>query len=220
MFLVPPSFGQSPSMKARKLLELSISLKSSRLAAADIQRAQTLRVGDLFHASAVASTIDGMFATGRYEDIQVDAVPEGDGVTVRFLTQPARFIGHVSTSGKYLGSPNRAQIIAAGKFDLGAPFHPELLEAAQKQISTALCGQWTIRSQGCRSSLKWNANSGREHNDGKSTPTNALVTRLPPFWETPSFQTPSSLEQTGWRVRFIGRWSRSPNRSLGEASKD
>src|SRR5947209_6734292 len=57
---------------------------------ADLDVAVPLKKGAPLRASEVAAAIDGLFATGRFEDIAVEAEPDGDnGVVVRFVTQLA-----------------------------------------------------------------------------------------------------------------------------------
>src|SRR5438067_13843404 len=46
----------------------------------DLQNAQLVQTGQPLDPKQVAGTIDRMFATGLYEDIQVDAEPSGNGV--------------------------------------------------------------------------------------------------------------------------------------------
>src|ERR1700722_8640090 len=73
---------------------------------ADLARAQPLRKGRPLHAIDVAYAIDGLYATGRFEDIVVEAEPSAGGVIVRFVTKNARFLGGTTVEGKGLEAPN------------------------------------------------------------------------------------------------------------------
>ena len=73
----------------------------------------------------MAHAIDGLFATGRFDDIVVEAEPAGEGVIVRFVTQTARFLGGITVEGKVVESPNRAQVDSATQLTLGAPFQDD-----------------------------------------------------------------------------------------------
>src|SRR2546421_9926171 len=53
----------------------------------DLQNMQLVRIGEPLDANQVAGTIDRLFASGLYEDIQVDAEPNGGGVTLRYMTR-------------------------------------------------------------------------------------------------------------------------------------
>ena len=63
---------------------------------------QPLRMAD------VRATIERLFATGRYADIQVDAEPTRTVCMVRFLTKNSWFIGSVSAAGSMSNPPNPA----------------------------------------------------------------------------------------------------------------
>ena len=77
---------------------------------------QPLRIAD------VRASIERLFATGRYADIQVDAQPYNRGVIVRFITKNSWFIGHVSVAGSLSSPPNPGQLENATRLDLGQPY--------------------------------------------------------------------------------------------------
>src|SRR5215467_1351572 len=104
----------------------------------DLAKTQLLKKGELFHAEAAANAIDALFATGRFEDIVVEAEPSGDGVVVRFVTQTAWFVGGLSVQGKVVAPPNRGQIASTAQISLGAPFRDEDLAQALKAIKSLL----------------------------------------------------------------------------------
>src|SRR4029079_12616144 len=86
----------------------------------------------------VAGTIDRFFSSGLYNDIQVDARTNRSGITLRFITRPRRFIGHVGARGDISDTPNRAVILNEGQFGLGTPYDEESLENARKNIEQEL----------------------------------------------------------------------------------
>ncbi len=108
------------------------------LDAADLARVQPLKVGQPLHSADVAHAIDGLFATGRFEDIIVEAEPSGTGVIVRFVTRNARFLGGITVEGKVLESPNRAQVDSATQLSLGAPFQDDDVTQAVDRIHRLL----------------------------------------------------------------------------------
>ncbi len=99
---------------------------------------QLVRAGEPLDPTQVAATIDRMFASGLYDDIQVDAEPSGNGVALRFLTRPRRFIGHVGAQGHIKDPPSRAVIISDAQLQLGAPFDEDTLATARKNIEQEL----------------------------------------------------------------------------------
>ena len=66
------------------------------LEADELHQILPLKIGEPLHRAVVQSSIERLFSTGRYSDIQVDAALYDGGVVVRFLTKEAWFIGNVS----------------------------------------------------------------------------------------------------------------------------
>ncbi len=104
----------------------------------DLQNMQLVQVGEPLDPHQVAETIDRLFASGLYDDIQVDAEPSGNGVTLRFITRARRFIGHVDATGKIKDPPTRAVIISDAQLPLGQPFDEDTLATAKKNIEQEL----------------------------------------------------------------------------------
>jgi outer membrane protein insertion porin family len=84
--------------------------------------------------SVVRASIDRLFATGRYADIQVDAQPYQDGVIITFVTKNSWFITGISVAGKVSDPPNPGQLENATRLDLGQPF-------TEAELQRALDGQ-------------------------------------------------------------------------------
>src|SRR5579885_3626026 len=66
----------------------------------------------------VRVSIERLFATGRYEDIQVDVQPAAGNaadVVVTFLTRAVWFVGHISVDGDISAPPNAGQIANAAR---------------------------------------------------------------------------------------------------------
>lgn len=90
-----------------------------------------LKIGQPLEIQTVRETIDRLFRTGRYADIQVDAEPYQDGVLVRFVTRNSWFIGDVQVRGSVSSPPNIGQLENASGLDLGQPYTDQKLNAAQ-----------------------------------------------------------------------------------------
>ncbi|HWB99512.1 MAG TPA: BamA/TamA family outer membrane protein [Bryobacteraceae bacterium] len=83
----------------------------------------------------VRASIERLYATGRYDDIQVDAVSlGGNDVVVRFLTRPRWFVGHISVYGDISSPPNAGQIANATRLELGQIFNDDKLQQARDGI--------------------------------------------------------------------------------------
>lgn len=104
----------------------------------DLEAAQVLKPGGELNEEQVGETIDRLFATGYYKDIQVDAQPSGDGVAVRILTQLQQFVGHIGLQGKLTAPPNEGQIRSLTQLNLGTPFDPAALAQAKSNIEDLL----------------------------------------------------------------------------------
>jgi len=105
----------------------------------DLAKAQPLKKGEPLHANDVANAIDGLFATGRFEDILVESEPSPGGVLVRFVVKNTWFVGGVAVEGKIGEPPNRGQVrTAAQQFSLGMPFQEEDLAKATASIQHLL----------------------------------------------------------------------------------
>jgi outer membrane protein assembly factor BamA len=104
----------------------------------DLAKAQPLKKGEPLRARDVANAIDGLFATGRFEDIAVEAEPVAEGVVVRFRTKPQWFVGGVNVEGKTALPPNRGEIESTTRFTLGAPFREEDINHAIDSMTRLL----------------------------------------------------------------------------------
>jgi outer membrane protein assembly complex protein YaeT len=89
-----------------------------------LKRGQPLRAAD------VRTSIDRLFATGRYADIQVDAETYNGGVIIRFITKNSWFIGNVKVAGKISNPPNAGQLENATQLELGQPYTEIKLQQA------------------------------------------------------------------------------------------
>jgi len=129
--------GQVSQFEGRRIVDVQFT-EPQPLHPADLAQAQPLKPGELLRAQDVSHAIDGLFATGLFEDIAVEVEPAGDGVGVRFLTKNATFAGGVSVEGKMMESPNRAQLTSAANVALGAPFHEEDINHAVESLQHLL----------------------------------------------------------------------------------
>ena len=104
------------------------------LDAADLAKTLPLKKGEPLRPADVARAIDGLFATGRFQDIVAEADPSPGGVIVRFVVEDTWFVGGVSVEGKIATPPNRGQIASTAQLTLGAPFHDEDVTTAAQSI--------------------------------------------------------------------------------------
>jgi outer membrane protein insertion porin family len=96
-----------------------------------------LKAGEPLERGKVRESIRVLYATGRFADIQAEAVPSGDSVVLTFRTSLNFFVGAVEVIGAP-GKPNRNQIVNASKFQLGELYTLDNLDRALVNIRQLL----------------------------------------------------------------------------------
>jgi len=137
VLLALPALAQLAQFENKRIVDIQFS-PVQPLDPGDLARALPFQKGDPLHADDVASAIDRLFASGRFEDIAVDVELSGDGVAVRFVTQLTSFFGGLKVEGRIPNPPNRTQIAVAAELTLGAPFRDEDLTKAQEAVRDLL----------------------------------------------------------------------------------
>jgi outer membrane protein assembly complex protein YaeT len=171
----------------------------------DLQNMQQVRAGEPLDLNQVAASIDTLYASGLYDDIRVDAEPSANGVIIRFITKPRRFLGHVGVEGKISDPPSRATIISDSQLVLGTPFDEQTLEAARQTIEQEMrqnglyestVGVSTIEDPLTHQmTVQFLVNAGRRAR--YETPVIRGDTKLP---------DETIIKATGWRWPLIHKW--------------
>ncbi len=166
---------------------------------------QLVRPGEPLDRTQVAATLDRMFASGLYDDIQVDAEPSGNGVALRFITRARRFIGHVGAHGNIKDPPNRAVIISDAQLQLGAPFDEDTLATARKSIEQELhqnglyeasVGVATIEDPDTHQvTIRFLVQAGKR-----------ARYEMPAINGDTKLRNETIVRATGWRIPLIHRW--------------
>ncbi|MBK5292772.1 MAG: hypothetical protein JJE04_13990 [Acidobacteriia bacterium] len=73
------------------VLEIQFEPEMQPLPKDEIARLLPIQAGDLLRLEVVGLAIEKLYATGRYEEITVDATRRESGVVLRFLTKGAWF---------------------------------------------------------------------------------------------------------------------------------
>ncbi len=92
-----------------------------------------LRAGQPLHGADVQEGIQRLYATGEYADIAVDAELGAAGVTIKFMTKPAFFIGNIAVAG-VPEPPNRGQLVVATRLQLGAEYSEDDVKRAVDRL--------------------------------------------------------------------------------------
>lgn len=134
-------FAQDRKFEGKPIITIQFDPKEQPLDPSELHEILPLQLGEPLHMADVRASIERLFATGRYADIQVDAEPynEGakDGVIIRFLTKNSWFIGSVTAAGAISNPPRAGQLENASGLDLGQPFTEVKMQegaAAQQRL--------------------------------------------------------------------------------------
>jgi len=205
LFFVLSTVARTQVFSGRPVISVQFDPEKQPIDPRDLQSAQLVQTGEPLDLPQVAGTIDRLFATGLYEDIQVDAEPTGNGVMLRFITRSRRFIGHVDAEGKISDPPSRGVILSDAEFNLGAPFDPEALDTAKKNIEQLLrdnglyeaeVGTTTIEDPDTHQvTIRFDVQAGKR-----------AKYEMPVIKGDTKLSNAAILRATGWRVRFIHRW--------------
>jgi outer membrane protein assembly complex protein YaeT len=111
-------------------------------AAADPDRLRTLiaiKADEPFDKNKLRRSIQALYATGRFSEIEVDAEHTSDGqLTLAFLAKENYFVGRVSTSGAPRSGPNDNQLVNASKLQLGELYTDDKLQQALASMKRSL----------------------------------------------------------------------------------
>lgn len=138
LLIALPGISNAQDFSGKTVTAIEYEPANQPIYSKDLENMQLVRVGEPLDPNQVAGTIDRLFASGLYQDIQVDAEPSANGVVIRYITRARRFIGHVGVRGKLNVPPSRAAIISDSQLTLGSRFDPDTLEAARKTIEDEL----------------------------------------------------------------------------------
>ncbi len=171
----------------------------------DLARMQLVQVGEPLNTRQVAATLDRLFSTGLYDDLQVDAQTSSGGVMLRFLTKPRRFIGHVGAQGDIKDPPSRAVIISNSQLSLGTPFDEEALQTAKATITQELRRNGLYEAKVDTATI--------EDPDTHQMTIRFLVDAgkrakydVPVITGDTKLSNSAIIRATGWRIPLINRW--------------
>ncbi len=125
------------SLEGRPVSTIQFDPPDQPLPGPELARRIGIKPGDPYRAAQVRAAIQGLYSTGRYTDIQVDASVDDSGVALIFITTKAYFVGRVSAGGAP-DPPNPGQLVTATKLQLGTQFAPNDIRQAIQNIQTRL----------------------------------------------------------------------------------
>lgn len=185
----------------------------------DLANCQLVTIGQPLQLSKVAATIDRLWASGLYNDVQVDAEPSGDGVRLTFITTSRQFIGHVGAIGHMPDPPNRGVILSDSQLTLGSDFDPADLDTAKKNILD-------IMKQNGLYTAEVGSSTTVDPKTNMVTIRFLVASGKRAKYEMPEIKgsdlqlsDEAIVRATGWRIRFI-HWWRTVTESLTDKGTD
>src|SRR4051812_17914308 len=85
------SSAQSPKFEGMVIRNIQFAPENQPLEASELHDLLTLKMNQPLHLADVRASMEKLFASGTYTDIQVDAQPYRDGVAIVFHTTAAWF---------------------------------------------------------------------------------------------------------------------------------
>ena len=121
---------QSPKYEGQPVVNIRFEPAGQPLEGSELFEMLPLKRDQPLRMAVVRASIERLFATGRYSDIQVDVEPFSGGVIVKFITTNRWFVGNVSVAGNIDDPPNRGQLANASRLEAGQLYTDADLEAA------------------------------------------------------------------------------------------
>jgi outer membrane protein insertion porin family len=207
LLLVPAALlsAQDSAYFGQRVVRVEYSPAKQPADRVDLNASQLVKVGAPLRREDVAGTIDNLFATGYYEDIQVDAETAPGGVVVRILTTPVTFVGHVDVEGKIKSPPNGGQILSAVRLTVGTPFHEEQLQSARTDMDQL------FKQNGLYDAQVDITKSPKPDTQEMNVTVHVDAGKrakyeMPIIKGEPKLSDSTIIRATGWRVRFVHFW--------------
>jgi len=207
-------WAQTAKYEGQPIADIQFVPAEQPLTAAELANIVPLKKGQPLRLADVHAAIERLYATGAFDDIQVDAesaAAPASGVTVRVITKNSWFVGNVAVEGHTSDPPNRGQLVNVTRLNLGQPFAEADVAPAQSAIERLLESNGLHQSQirpevsydphTQQVSVHFVVDSGRRARF--TTPSVTGDTKMP---------LEDIVEATHWRRWLIGGW-RSVNQS-------
>ena len=184
----------------------------------DLADAILVKEGQPLDHLQVAASIDRLFYSGLYDDVKVDAVPDGTGVRITFVTVAKTFIGHVDARGRIKDPPSRGVILGDAQLSLGQPFDPQLVESARTRIEEDMRQNGLFEGSVSATTVEDPVN--HQVTIGFVVDAGKRAKYAPPaITGDTKLSDNAIITATGWRVRLIHKW-RQVTQSLTDHGTD
>jgi outer membrane protein assembly complex protein YaeT len=203
--LAAAALPETEKYEGRRIVDIQFSPAEQPVDGSDLAQAVTLKKNTPLHMAEVRETMQRLFATGRYDDIQIDVELAQDGIMVRFITRNSWFIGHVAVDGNVSEPPNPGQMANATRLELGQPFHQEDLTQAGKGVRGLLVMNGYHENQ-LQPRIDYDARTQQAHIHFVVESGPRARYRAPVITGNLKLAAAQIISATRWRRRFIGGW--------------
>ena len=194
-----PNGAESPGLEGRPIVGITFDPAQQPVENPRLTETVGIHPGEPYHAGVIRDSIERLFATGRYEDVQVDAADSPAGVSLRYFTRGAWFIGHVGTEGDLSDPPSPSQLVSAAKLELGMPFDEPQLAVAEASLLQLLRSNGYFNAQ-VGHQLRFDAAQQQVHITFQVTTGKRTNYGPPQVTGNTSVLTPRQIERaTPWR---------------------
>jgi outer membrane protein insertion porin family len=193
------------SYEGRRIVDIRFNPPEQPVASEDLEQALTLKKGMPLQMAEIRESMQRLFATGRYEDITVDAEPAAGGVIIRFITRNSWFVGRVSIDGKVGDPPNAGQLANATRLDLGQPFHEEDLIQAESGARRLLVADGYYENQ-LHPRVEYDAKTQQAHIHFVVETGPRARYSAPVVLGNLKVAVDQIVSATRWKRRFMGGW--------------
>lgn len=135
--LLGAAAASASDFEGRPVADVRFEPRAQPVASAAREQLVEVRPGAPLDLEQVRRTIANLFATGRYANIEVEAVEQPIGLEVVFRTEPNWFVGDVEVLG-VAGPPNQNQLINATRLRLGQLYTDQAAARAQQNLRRLL----------------------------------------------------------------------------------
>lgn len=123
--------------EGRRISAIRFSPEKQVIPDSELRELLPLKVGERFDGVRIREAMAALYRTGRYSNLIVDAVSEGEDVVLTFQTENNEFAGSVDVEGTP-GALAKGGMINAAKLSLGSLFDVSLLTQSVEAIETEL----------------------------------------------------------------------------------
>ncbi len=132
-----PAASSADVLDGRRVVEVRFQAKGGGEILAPSEDRLAIKANDPYTVRAVRQSIENIYATGRYLQVEVDAQERDGGVALTFLLEPSFFVGAVRMD-PVKAPPTDRQLVNSAKLILGEMLTPERLEQARLGVQRLL----------------------------------------------------------------------------------